>query len=106
MPSSCWGPVAVPGSPLLLLVSVPCLLALPFLPLGSRSLVARCSALLLRLLMEACHPGAPGAESQRLFVHRTLRPHYCLGSKSASRARSHLASFDVYARLVFLQLLR
>ena len=27
-----------------------------------------CSALLLRLLMEACHPGAPGAESQCLIV--------------------------------------
>ena len=86
MPSPCWGPVAAPGSSLLLLVSDPCPLALPSLPLGSWSLVARRSALLLRLLMEACHPGAPGAESQRLTVHRTLRLHCCSGSKPVSRA--------------------
>ena len=43
-----------------------------------------CSALLLRLLMEACHLGAPGAESQRFpapctcsFLRSWLAAHFC-----------------------------
>ena len=55
MPSPCWGPAVAPGSPLLLPVPVPCLLALPFLPLGSLSLVAR----LLRAFAKAAHGGLP-----------------------------------------------
>ena len=34
MPSTCWGPAVAPGSPLLPIVPVPCLLALPSLPPG------------------------------------------------------------------------
>ena len=86
MPSPCWGPVAAPGSSLLLLVSVPCLLALPSCPLALGLWSHAVLRFLLRLLMEACHPGAPGAESQRLIVHRTLRLHCCSGSKPVSRA--------------------
>ena len=69
MPSPCWGPAVAPGSPLLLPVPVPCLLALAVSAPWSLSPWSHgCSALLLRLLMEACHLGAPAAESQRLIA--------------------------------------
>ena len=55
MPSPCWGPAVAPGSPLLLPVSVPRLLAPLSLPLGSLSLVAR----LLRAFAKAAHGGLP-----------------------------------------------
>ena len=55
MPSPCWGSAVAPGFPLLLPRPFSCLLALPFLPLGSRSLVRT----LLRALAKAAHGGLP-----------------------------------------------
>ena len=70
LPSPCWGSTVAPGSPLLpcsCSVSIGSAVSAPwYLCLRSPA----CSALLLRLLMEACRSGAPGAESQCLIVCR------------------------------------
>ena len=56
------------GSPLLLPVPVPCLLALPFLPLGSLFLVAR----LFRAFAKAAHGGLPSWRPQGLSLSASL----------------------------------